>query len=319
MESNQFFNQDMNPSDFNISFEPFGQKEFMRMVTCFSSFPVEPQIGKRFHFVVKNHNSICGFIRINSPVISLSNRNRLFGQVLTAKQINQFMLNGSVIVPVQPFGYNYLGGKLLTLVCISNKMTEILLSKVPDYCFFETTSLYGSIKQASQYDGMEPYIRDFGLTQSKVLMYPTQDIFHELRQHIEPVYGLPEFKGRVCDTSKSTPKQREFNKLISILGNNLKELDLEQYKVFQNLKKVNMTSMTQKRYYYSNLGYGNIKEHITGGVTLEHSNNTAYDFENLFQWWSKKAVKRYDNLKSKGTFRTELEHYGMKTEKEMIR
>ena len=198
-------------------------------------------------------------------------------------------------------------------------MTDILRTKVPDYCFFETSSLYGSIKQASQYDGMEPYIRDNGLTQSKVLMYPTQDIFHKLRQHIEPVYGLPEFKGKVCDTSKSTPKQREFNKLISILGNNLKELDIDRYKVFNGLIKHHMTSMTQKRYYYSNLGYGNLLEHIIDGVPLEHSNRTAYDFENLFQWWSNKAVKRYENLKGKGTFRNELEHYGMKTEKEMIR
>ena len=77
--------------------------------------------------------------------------------------------------------------------------------------------------------------------------------------------------------------------------------------------------MTQKRYYYSNMGYGNLLEHITGGVPLEHSNSSSYDFKNLFQWWSKKAVKRYDSLKSKGTFRSDLEHYGMKTEKEMIR
>jgi len=150
-------------------------------------------------------------------------------------------------------------------------------------------------------------------------MYPTQDIFQELRNNLEPVYGLPEFKGRVCDTSKSTPKQREFNKLISILGNNLKELDIDRYKVFQNLKKYHMTSMTQKRYYYSNLGYDNFKKYIIGGVPLELTDRTSYDFENLFQWWSNKAVKRYENLKGKGTFRNELEHYGMKTEKEMIR
>jgi hypothetical protein len=319
MESNPFFNRDLNPRDFNITFEPINQKEFLRMVTCFSSFPVETQIGRRFYFVVKNHNLICGFIRINSPVLSLSNRNRLFGQVLNGKQINDHILNGSVIVPVQPFGYNYLGGKLLTLVCISNEMTEILRTKVPDYCFFETSSLYGSIKQSSQYDGMEPYIRDFGLTQSKVLMYPTQQIFHELRKHIEPVYGLAEFNGRVCDTKGSTPKQREFSKLISIVSSNLKEQDVERYKVFNQLTKQHMTAMTQKRYYYSNLGYRNFQEHIINGEPLEQTDSSSYDFENLFQWWMKKAVKRYENLKLKGTFRTELEHYGMGTEKEMIR
>ena len=77
--------------------------------------------------------------------------------------------------------------------------------------------------------------------------------------------------------------------------------------------------MTQKGYYYSCLGYDNIQEHITGGVPLEQTDRTLYDFDNLFQWWLKKAVKRYDSLKVKGTFRSDLEHYGMKTEKEMIR
>ena len=80
-----------------------------------------------------------------------------------------------------------------------------------------------------------------------------------------------------------------------------------------------MTSMTQKRYYYSNLGYTNIQEHITGGIPLEQTDKTSYDFDNLFHWWLQKAIKRYDSLKAKGTFRTELEHYGMGTVKEMIR
>ena len=199
MESN-FFNQDMLPCDFKVTFEPIGQEDFLKMVTRFSSFPVEKQIGRRFYFIVKNHEQIIGFIRINSPVICLSKRNELFETVLTPNQINQHMMNGSVIVPVQPFGFNYLGGKLLTLVCICNEMTEIIRKKTTDYCFFETTSLYGSLKQSSQYDGLEPFIRKYKLTQSNnILMYPSQEIFNVLKKHIEPVYGLPEYNGRVTD------------------------------------------------------------------------------------------------------------------------
>lgn len=238
------------------------------MVTCFSSFPVETQIGRRFYFVVKNHNQIIGFIRINSPVICLSNRNKLFETVLTPNQINQHMLNGSVIVPVQPFGYNYLGGKLLTMVCISNEMTEILRQKTPDYCFFETTSLYGSLKHVSQYDGLEPFVKYNGLTQSDMLIYPTMDIYKELRKLIEPVYGLPEYKGRVTDTGKSSPKQREFNRLIAIIGENLKVLDPEKYKAFQELKKEHMKAKTQKGNYYSCLRYENVKDHVKNGYNL---------------------------------------------------
>jgi len=304
-----FFNQDWNPQDFKITFEPIGQQEFLKMVTCISSFPVETQNGRRFYFVVKNYDMIIGFIRINSPVICLSNRNKWFDTVLTPSQINNHIMNGSVIVPVQPLGYNYLGGKLLTLVCICNEMSEIIRQKTPDYCFFETTSLYGSIKHVSQYDGMKPYLKGFGLTQSDVLMYPHNDIFKELRSQIEPVYGLPEFKGRVTETGKSSPKQREFNRLIAIVGENLKELDLDKYKSFQKLKKEHMKSKTQKGYYYSSLGYENVKEHITMGVPLIENDRKRFDFDNLMEWWVRKATNRYNTLKDNNTFRTQLEDY----------
>jgi len=313
-----FFNQDWNPKDFKITFEPIGQKEFLRMVTCIASFPVESQMGRRFYFVVKSNDFILGFIRINSPVISLSNRNSWFETTLSPSQINQHMMNGSVIVPVQPFGYNYLGGKLLTLICMSNEMSDIIREKTSDYCFFETTSLYGSLKPSSQYDGMKPFLRGFGLTQSKLLMYPHDDIINELRKKIEPVYGKPEFNGKVTN-SKSSPKQTEFNSLISILRENLKFHDIDIYNEFQKLKKEHMQTMTQKGYYYSCLGYKNVKEHIITGIPLIEDNRSRFDLKNLQEWWVRKATNRYENLKAENKFRTELEDYRIKEVIDMIR
>jgi hypothetical protein len=313
-----FFNQDLHPREFKITFEPIGQQEFLKMVTCIASFPVETQMGRRFYFIVKNHDYIIGFIRINSPVICLSNRNNLFGTKLTPANINQHMLNGSVIVPVQPAGFNFLGGKLLTLICICNEMSELLRQKTTDYCYFETSSLYGSLKPSSQYDGMKPFVRGFGLTQSELLMYPHTDIFNELRRLIEPAYGIPEFNGRVTK-SKSSPKQIEFKRLIAIIGENLKVQDKEKYEAFQKLVKEHMRTKTQKGYYYSNLGYANVKEHIITGAPLIEDNRSRFDFENLFAWWLKKATNRYENLKAENIFRYELEDYRLGTVIDMIR
>jgi hypothetical protein len=36
-------------------------------------------------------------------------------------------------------------------------------------CLFETTSLYGSTKGVSQYDGMKPFIRFQGVTDSDMI------------------------------------------------------------------------------------------------------------------------------------------------------
>ena len=64
---------------------------------------------------------------------------------------------GFVIVPTQPFGFNYLGGKLLAALCCSHEVREKLNKKYDmNLVMFETTSLYGNSKSASQYDGMKP-------------------------------------------------------------------------------------------------------------------------------------------------------------------
>lgn len=320
MNNLKFFNEDCDPRDFKISFEPIPESSFNKMVKCFSSFPIQTQIGKRFTFVVKNYNLPVGFIRICSPVISLSNRNEYFNDTtLNPDQINHHMLNGGVIVPVQPFGYNYLGGKLLTLVCICNEMSDYIKSRVPDYCYFETTSLYGSIKGVSQYDGLKPYLRSNGLTQSKMLMHPTKDVYRELRKYIEPIYGTEEFGGRVVDTKKSSPKLREFNRLISIFEKNLKQMDSNKYEEFKSFKMNHMNTMTQKGYYYSTLGYSNVREHVLNNEPLIEQDKNKFDFSNLYNWWLNKSVNRYQSLKSKNEFRNELEHWGLETVNDMIR
>ncbi len=306
MEYN-FFNDDINPQGFKISFEQIPQKDFLKMVNGFSSFSFETQMGRRFYFMVKNHDKIVGFIRISSPVISISNRNELFGTRLNTSQINNHMMNGSVIVPIQPFGFNYLGGKLMTLICVSNEMSNIIKGKVPDYCFLETTSLFGSTKKVCQYDGLEPYLKSFGLTKSDILLLPTSNIISEMREKLNPIYGRPEYEGRVVDTKKSSPRLREFNQLVSIIGQNLKRLDPRKYLEFKKLRDEHMKCHTQRGYYYSFLGYSNVIEHITHGVELEERDRNKYDFENLYNWWLKKSINRYEKLKKDNTFKTGLE------------
>jgi hypothetical protein len=310
MEYN-FYNEDLNPQEFKITFEQIPQTEFLKMVNSFSSCSFETQMGRRFYFVVKNHDYIVGFIRISSPVISISNRNKLFGTRMNSTQINDHMMNGSIIVPVQPFGFNYLGGKLLTVVCVSNEMSDIIKEKVPDYCFLETTSLFGSLKKVCQYDGLEPYLHSFGLTKSDILLLPTSEIINELKDKLNPIYGKPEFNGRVVNTKSSSPRLREFNKLVSIIGKNLKRLDPRKYSDFIKLKEEHMKCHTQRGYYYSFLGYTNVIEHITKGVDLKEQDRHKYDFENLYNWWLKKSINRYNKIKENQTFKKELEIQSM--------
>jgi hypothetical protein len=77
-----------------------------------------------------------------------------------------------------------------------------------------------------------------------------------------------------------------------------------------------MKSKTKKRYYYSNFGYDNVKEHINsnGGVPLtEGQNFHKHELEYMLEWWKKKAQRRYDKLKSENKIRTTLEIYTKET------
>ena len=88
---------------------------------------------------------------------------------------------GFAIVPSQPFGYNCLGGKLLALMCVSHFAREHLNEVFKkDIGWFETTSLYGSTTSSSQYDGLKPFIRFRGLTDSKFLPLLHDKAFHKL-------------------------------------------------------------------------------------------------------------------------------------------
>ena len=108
----------------------------------------------------KNTNKWVGFIRCALPVINMKPRNVLLGNVPELATFNKTSIMGFVIVPSQPFGYNYLGGKLLAAICCSHKIREMLNDKYDmNLCLFETTSLYGNSKSSSQYDGMKPYLR----------------------------------------------------------------------------------------------------------------------------------------------------------------
>ena len=101
-------------------------------------------------------NTIVGFIRLGSPLINSKPRNDYLGGVPDLPIFNKRAIMGFNIVPIQPFGYNYLGGKLLAGIL---RLFNLLINEKynTEFCLFETTSLYGNIKGASMYDGMKPF------------------------------------------------------------------------------------------------------------------------------------------------------------------
>jgi hypothetical protein len=297
------------PKDMNFELEVIEGKLFTPTTQIITSLPLESQIGRQIMMGIKetNSNKYVGFIRMASPVLAIKPRNDYFGEKVVATQVNR--------VPVQPFGYNCLGGKLLALIACSHEVRNMLKEKYGEKietCFMETTSLYGDLKGVSQYDGLKPFMRYQAMTESDVFLFPTQEVYDPIRSRMRELYGKEEWNGNTVDPKPSGPKMREFNKAISILKNHLRHYDEEAYKEFHLFTKESMKAKTKKRYYYSNFGFDNVKEHINsqGSIPLKEGQNFhKHNLEYMYEWWKKKAQKRWEKLNSEGRIRTELEIY----------
>lgn len=308
----------MNPKDMNFVLEEIPGTIFNPCVQTIISLPLESQIGRQIMFGIKetNTNKYVGFIRLASPVLTIKPRNDLFGDFkIRATEVNRHMINGAIIVPVQPFGYNYLGGKLLALICCTHEVREMFNKKYGekiDVVFMETTSLYGDIKGVSQYDGLKPFMRYGSMTESDLFLFPTEDIYLGIRDYLRKIYGKPEWNNSLVDPVPSAPKMREFNKMISILKNHLVVQFPEKHKEFVSFTKTHMKAKTKKRYYYTTYGYENVTEYVSSGGKIplvKKENWERYHLNNLVDWWKNKAQGRYQKLVEENKVKTELELY----------
>ncbi len=291
-----FTDYSVEPKDMDISVEVIDGKTFSPSVQLVTSLPLESQIGRQITLGVKENNTDkwIGFIRLASPVLMIKPRNEVFGGVVRATQVNRSMLNGAIIVPVQPFGYNYLGGKLLSLLCCSHEMKRQFDEKYgTDLKYFETTSLYGTTKGVSMYDGLKPFVRYIGDTDSNFLPLFHDDYFRTMFQWFNEKANDGE---RLVSADKSGKKLKIQQKMIAIIKKSLNDKDKLDEFVASIAHAKSLTE--QKRTYLGKFGY---------------------EPEEVIEWWKKKASKRYDKLVSEGRLRTKLELWSLNSNLQIIR
>ena len=312
---NEFFNEDINPNDMEFDIKFIGnrfqnslpQDYYVNLLKAVSSHNNESNIpGRELRWMVfeKKTKKVVGFIRFGSPTINSKPRNVWLGKQPDLRIFNRHAVMGFVIVPSQPFGYNYLGGKLLALLCCSHfareKLNEVFEK---DIALFETTSLYGSTTDSSQYDGLKPFMRYKGLTESKFLPLLHDDIFHKLHNR----FTILNNNTPLTDNKASSKKMKRQTKMISIIRNSLQ--NQEKLSEFNSVIG-NAFELTQKkRFYTSEYGYQNVRQVILGEEEklVRGPNWDKFELENIISWWKKKATKRYEKLKQEGRFRTKVE------------
>ena len=271
--------------------------------------------GKALKLAVKEMNTgkYVGFMRFGSPVINCKPRNDMLGNVPELTTFNKTTIMGFVIVPTQPFGFNYLGGKLLAALCCSHEVREKLNKKYDmNLVMFETTSLYGNSKSASQYDGMKPMLRYKGLTDSDFIPMIHGKPYKDLANYVESRVGS------IVKEDASSKKLKMTNAIIALIKKSIDGDDLQKFKTtIDNAKKLT----ERKRYYVSNYGIENFVDIVNGkSNTIKKAENyDRYNLEEIIKWWKKIATKRYTKLKEEKRLRNELEIWTKDSKIDIIR
>tara|TARA_B100001250_G_scaffold99479_1_gene83684 strand:- start:984 stop:2108 length:1125 start_codon:yes stop_codon:yes gene_type:complete len=312
-EDDLFSDFDMHPEDMNIQVysagdeKGFSNEYFNERLQITMSHAFETSIpGKSLKWIVQetNTNKTVGFIRFGSPTINSKPRNDWLGATPELGRFNRHAIMGFIIVPTQPFGFNYLGGKLLAMLCCSHQAREQLNAKYnSDICLFETTSLYGSTKSSSQYDGLKPYMRYKGLTQSDFTPLLHDDIFHDLNKWFIARNG----DKMLVKEDASSRKLKTQSKMISIIKKSLKSSS--KLTDFATAIKDAKNLTEQKRFYMSTYGFSNSREVILGtqDTLVKAENYDRFNVDSIVDWWRRKASRRYESLQNLGRLRTKLE------------
>ena len=317
-QDDMFHDFSMHPKDMEFECREVSNEIFVNYLEIVTSHAVEVSVpGKSIKWVVyeKNTGQIAGFIRLGSPTINSKPRNMFLGKPLDTmskevmKRFNDSTIMGFIIVPTQPFGFNYLGGKLLAGICCSHLTKDTLDKKYGGpFCMFETTSLYGSTKSSSQYDGMKPFLRHKGETVSDFAPLINDDNFHRLNDWFKKRNGEP-----LIDPMASSRKLKTQTKMISIIKASLKGVDDTAYNKFVQTY-IDAKGLTeQKRAYMSDYGYDNVKEYMNmeTDTLIKKDNFDRYSFDGVVDWWRNKASNRFETLKNDGRLRTQLETWNM--------
>ena len=242
--------------------------------------------GRHMSFIVylniKGFVKVLGIFSLHSDSHTLTARDNHIGWTdKQRKEKRECIVNMNTCCPTQPFGFNFLGGKFISLV--ASKVINLWEKKYNQkVAAILTTSLHGS---QSQYSGMK-FWKYLGTTTGKTLIKPFGQHYTFWREWLKEYY--PEIMEEI--KTQPSPKQRAISHILRLL--NIKQSDYFH---------------SHRRGVYLYPLYSNYREYLTSDVKekdlirLEKS-----QYEQTFDWWLKKSKERYAKLKEEGRLQSDI-------------
>ena len=255
-------------------------------------------IGRNMYHLVRDKvtGKYLGVICITGDFLDLAPRDNFIGW--TREQRNAGRLKhtciGSSIVPTQPLGHDYVGGKLLALLCLSDEVQNEWKRRYGQILVgVTTTSLYGSY---SQYNSLK-YWNKRGKSSGSIVFEPTRATLYKVRDwaNKRDPERYWEWYFALDDRGNKYKRDHKFRMLNWVYS----QLKIKDTKTFH-----------QRGIYFSHL-YENTAEFLREDIT-EDKLKKRFDTstEHLVQLWKDKyATKRINNLKDGDRVKNETLFY----------
>jgi hypothetical protein len=266
--------------------------------TFSSTMKNNSNIGRNLFYILTDEvtGKYLGVICISSDFLDLTPRDNAIGWSRDVKT-QQHMINhtaiGSTIVPLQPLGFNYMGGKLLALMCLSDTVQADWKRQYGDTLVgVTTTSLYGKTKAGglSQYDGLEHW-KPMGFSSGSVAFEPSRATKKLVFDWIKEKHPRKYFEWWDAKNQQGLPLKRDHkNRSLNFAYSKL------------NIPKDKIRTEHQRGIYFSPL-YNNTNEFLRKEITDE-SLIKSFDTseETLANIWKTKYAKgRIRQLQKKNT------------------
>jgi len=180
--------------------------------TMISSMEFSSNPGRNIKFYVKDKvtEKYLGVISIASDVTSIKVRDDYIKWTKDNKFVDHKLNHtciGTSIVPTQPLGFNFLGGKLISALVTSSTIRDKWYENYGDVLVgVTTTSLYGV---HSQYNGI-PHWKTLGESAGKISIKPDDEVYFTWAKWLKENH-FDEYKKAQDATG---PKQNTINRIL---------------------------------------------------------------------------------------------------------
>ena len=271
------------------------------MIRVFShTMEFDQNPGRFVRFLVYDDASgkYLGATSLGSDVIAIGCRDQWIGWDRDTKlqgKLNNSAI-GTCIMATQPFGYNFLGGKLVASM-LTTKVVADTWERMYNNVLagLTTTSLYGS---ESMYNSI-PFWKKLGSSTGAIGIKPDDTVYAKWHDYIKE-HKPDEYKERFTkeDSSKG-PVTGIKQQIMSMI---YREVGVSASKYKHGF---------ERGVYYAPL-YENTREFLRGEIEADKLIplvKLENDVDSVINWWKPKAVKRYETLHDENRIKDGILYY----------